>query len=361
MTRLLVSGVGGAIGAELVCRLLERQPVDEVVGLCSSEASCAALRERWAGEPRARLRLLPCDLTSASDVARTRRELGRSAQLVGVHVAADVSWDRDLAQMWPANVDGTERFASLVRGAGRTARLVYVSSAFTRTTDWSYRNGYERSKAIAEQRLHERFADLAPVTFSPSLVVGRSDNGRIERFHGIYPILRMIDGGLPFVVAAEDARVDLVPLDWVAEELASLVAAVAEGAPGADVVASAGVRALPLRDLVALATAALNRLRLAAGEAPLEEVPVLSFRRWAFLRRSFDAWSVRAVDASQLKRFERLLDVYGEYLRSGHVREPAGVRTPAPWPQTYIDPVVGWWRAHRDVARPGARAAAVTR
>jgi nucleoside-diphosphate-sugar epimerase len=345
--RLLISGIGGAIGAELVRQLLDEQDAGvEIVGLCSSRASREALLARWQPALPRHVRLLHCDLTRAADVERTAAELGRADELVGVHMAANVAWDQPLSNIWPINVGGAERFAMLTRAGGRSARLVYVSSAFTHTTGWSYRNSYEQTKAAAETLLHERFADLGPVTFSPSLVVGSQRSGCIERFHGIYPMLRMIDGGLPFFVAEPDARVDIVPVDWVCDELRQLISRLATGERGNDVVAAAGEHAMPVCDLISLAIDSLNRCRAAKGEKLLGPVPVLSFRRWGFLRRSFDAWSVHGVNRAQLIRFERLLETYGAYLERDNVRQPSGLWSQPPQPQAYLDVVVKWWREH---------------
>ena len=69
------------------------------------------------------------------------------------------------------NVDGTFRFAELLGAVSTSPRKVYLSTAYTRTENWFYRSGYEKTKAEAERRLSAEFKCLPISTF-----VCRSDH-----------------------------------------------------------------------------------------------------------------------------------------------------------------------------------------
>ena len=334
--RILLTGATGVVGSELVPRLRRMTSDDtEIVVLTRSGHSTG-------------VRTLACDLADPMSVAAAGRGLGRAGHTIAVHCAADVSWHRSRERLWPLNVEGTRSLAALVRATSHEARLVYVSSAYTSREVTSYRNAYEETKAAAEGILHDEFADLEPVTFSCSLVVGDAATGAIARFHGLYPLFHILERfAPPFLVGERDVRVDLVPVDWVADELAHLVGQVIRGAGRDDVVASAGSAAPTFPVLVGLAVDALNRARQ-DGRDQIGEIPVLRPRQWRFLRRTIDAWEVGdQVERAPLAVMERLLRRYQPYLEDGRVRPPTNVTAPAPPIDSYLDAVVTYWLAQQ--------------
>jgi nucleoside-diphosphate-sugar epimerase len=350
--RLLLTGANGVVGSALVRALAQGWPADtEVVGVFSSAESEAAFATR-IGLAAERMRPVVCDLTAASAVADLTAELGPAARTVVVHAAASVAWNRSLEEMWGPNVDATRSVAEFARSSSTVARMIYISSAYAGYSGARHRNSYEATKIAAETLLREEFPDLEPATFATSLVVGSSVDGQVDGFHGIYPLLSMIAEGVPFLVGSRTARIDLVPVDWVAAELLALVRAALAGRRSEDVVAAAGSASLTLPRLVAVAVGALDAERKAEGLSPLAETPVLSFRQWGFIRRSLDAWEVAGVDRGQLERFERLLGIYAPYLKDSASRAPSNVRRPAPDPAQYLERVVGyWWQRRRERAQ----------
>ncbi|MBO4208916.1 SDR family oxidoreductase [Micromonospora echinofusca] len=349
--RILVTGLGGALGSELAQRLTTFAGSAELVGIFSSNRSRDRFLERADPVLRVVLRAEVCDLSDAAAVAALATRLGRVEHTLVAHVAANVSWTLPLADAVRANVDVTRHVATLARRTSATTRFVYVSSAFTATENWRYRNTYEESKAAAERMLRADFADLTLSVFSCSLVVGHSRSGSISRFHGIYPLVRLIERyELPFIPAARNHRMDIVPVDWVAEELFQLMAGQFAGRAPRHVVASAGPAAPMMTDLVSQTVAVLNRHRLIEGRPIMGQVAVLGLRQYDFLRRSLDSWQVGNVRMPSPRVLDRVMATYRPYLEDGNVLPPSGTTSPVPAYADYLDPVISFWldRSRRD-------------
>jgi nucleoside-diphosphate-sugar epimerase len=352
--RILVTGIGGAVGSELAAALATalatRAPSAELVGVFSGERSRDAFLARAPHAVVTALRPVICDLTDPVATAAQARELGPARRTVLVHAAANVSWTATAEAARIGNVEATRNTADLARVLGGT-RFVLVSSAYTATTDWDYRNTYEESKAAAERILRAEYAALDPVVFSCGLVVGHSVTGAISRFHGIYPLLGLVERyEPPFLPGDVDGRVDIVPVDWVADELCGLTLRVLTGQAVTDVVAAAGDGAPRLGELVGAVVAALNRARRADRRPELPDMPLVPYRRWDFLRRSVAAWQVTEIRMPNQKFLERLIGVYRPYFENARVRPPQGTATAAPPWRDYLDIVVNRWLA--DVGRP---------
>ncbi|MEU6357209.1 SDR family oxidoreductase [Streptomyces sp. NPDC047072] len=359
--RLLVTGIGGAVGGGLAEVVAQRGPWSEVVGVFSGERSRDAFLATAPEAVRARIRPVVRDLADPRATAALARELAPAQRTVVVHAAANVSWTASLEAARLGNVEITRNVADLARALGVGTRLVYVSSAYTATDGWEYRNTYEATKAEAERLLRADYADLGPVVFACSLVVGHSRTGVIGRFHGIYPLLGLIERHEPpLLPGGRDRRIDIVPVDWVATELAALLERVLYEGPVGDVVAAAGPAAPRLGELVTGAVAALDRARAAVGRAPVREVTLVPFRRWEFLRRSLDAWQVRGIPMPDKALLDRLIGVYRPYFEDDRVLPPSGTTTVCPpWPE-YLDASVAHWFARRAAGRTRAPARTVS-
>jgi nucleoside-diphosphate-sugar epimerase len=261
-----------------------------------------------------------------------------------VHAAANTSWTMSRHAAIKANVHATRNVAELARATSERAHFLYVSSAYTATEKWDYRNSYEESKAVAERMLRTDFADLTPSVFSCSLVVGHSRTGVISRFHGLYPWLRLMDYyEIQVVPGGRDRRLDIVPVDWVADELAGMIGDLLAGGEPREVVASAGPAAPLLPDLVRRVSEALNDERRADDRKPLPEISVLGFRQWDFLRRSLDKWDVSGIPMPDTRVLDLAVGTYRPYLEDDRVRQPLGTVLPLPAASTYLEQVVSYW------------------
>ena len=204
------------------------------------------------------------------DEHRLRREVTSV-----IHCAASVSWDLPLSQAREINVVGTRRVLELaeeIQRCGRLDRLVHVSTAYVAgrhhgsfaETDLivgqRFRNTYEQTKAEGELVVR-RFADRLPIAVvRPSIVVGESDSGWTPAFNVIYwPLRAFARGLLRELPALPESRVDIVPVDYVAD---AIVHALYAGAatPGV-LLATAGHDALTAESLIGLTCDAMGRER----------------------------------------------------------------------------------------------------
>lgn len=341
----LISGASGTIGTPLVQSLLSRNQSARVVCVLRSAGAMQELRDALSASQQERVEFLQLDLTDTARVEALALQLAPRGPMVGIHLAADVSWDKSCEQLLQVNVQGTQNFCRLLTALSNHPRLIFVSTAYTRTHDWVYRNGYEESKALAERTLRERFGPTLPIsTFSCSLVVGDSVSGQIGRFNGLYPLIKFIAAfNPPFLVGNKDGLFDIVPRDWVVAELLHMVLACEQASEPPEVVASAGAQRIRYEDVVRLMEQRLAAARAHHGLPAAAPVPILRERQWGFLKRSLAAWQPPGISTSDFRYFERLLQVYGAYASSDRVRAPLNIVSPAPNPAAFLPKVVDYW------------------
>ena len=232
-SQVLLTGATGFLGMEVLARLLERG--DEVLCLVRAPDDEAA-RERLDGvlstlytDPapyRDRVRVLRGDVTQP--IAPPDAEID-----VVCHCAASISFDLPLEEARSINVEGTRAMLELARAVG-ARRFVHVSTAYVAGTHagvftedmlgTEFRNTYEQTKCEAEQ-IVGAVEDLEVAIARPSIVMGESDTGWTPAFNVLYWPLRAFARGLfEAVPALPHGRVDVVPVDYVADGIAKLIA-----------------------------------------------------------------------------------------------------------------------------------------
>lgn len=160
-----------------------------------------------------------------------------SAALAGVdalvHCAALTGFAEGAEAYRSVNIDGAANVLAL---AGRLGvPVVHVSTAYVcglrsgpiAEADLpgdGFANGYEASKAAAEQLMRRAMAAGRPVVVArPSIIVGAWEDGAIRRFGDVYLLVRMFAlGRLTTMPAAPGASLDFVPIDRVARGVAHL-------------------------------------------------------------------------------------------------------------------------------------------
>jgi len=216
--RILVTGAAGLIGGEVCARLVARG--HQVTALVHREPQ---VRDNRC-QPVAGLTVLAGDVTQPG--------LGLAAvpavDLV-IHSAAITSFDAAPELYRAVNVDGTAHAIALARAAG--AGLLHVSTAYVCGTrdgvipessiGSDFVNGYEASKAAGEALV--RASRLAFAIARPSVVVGASVDGAINRFENIYMIFKLIaEGRVRTLPGAVGASLDLVPIDYVCASITAM-------------------------------------------------------------------------------------------------------------------------------------------
>ncbi len=231
--RVLLTGATGFLGMEVLARLLERTD-REILCLVRAADSAAAeqrLDDVFAklyrdGSPhRARARALAGDLTAGVDAPDQEID-------VVCHCAASITFDLPLEEAREINVEGTRAMLELARAVD-ARRFVHVSTAYVsgahsgefteEMLGSEFRNTYEQTKCEAE-RLFADVSGMEVAIARPSIVMGESDTGWTPAFNVLYWPLRAFARGLFDVVPAKpEGRVDVVPVDYVADGIFKLI------------------------------------------------------------------------------------------------------------------------------------------
>ncbi|HEV2820145.1 MAG TPA: SDR family oxidoreductase [Solirubrobacteraceae bacterium] len=279
---VLLTGATGFVGTEVLARLLEGD--EEIVAIVrgrDEEEAGARLDTVLDGlgvasAERSRARAIPGELTQPglglSD-ATADALAGEVTEIV--HCAASISFTLPLREARAINVLGTRSVLELARriaDRGSLRRVVHVSTAYVAGrhrgrfaerdlyVDQEFRNTYEQTKAEAELLVDAAAQDLPIVTLRPSIVMGESDTGWTPAFNVLYWPLRAFDRGLlPAIPSKPQNRVDVVPVDFVADAIVHLLREPSD-VRGA-VHATAADAALTAEELVVLAAQTLGRDR----------------------------------------------------------------------------------------------------
>jgi thioester reductase-like protein len=247
MRRVLLTGATGFLGMEVLARLLEHGDRDVLALVRASDHEAAEQRlddvlEKLWRDPspyRARVRAVPGDVTRPG-LGIDKAERAVLAEEIGavLHCAASIAFDLPLDEARLINVEGTREvigFARECRSLGRLDRFVHVSTAYVAgrhggvfredqlAAGQTFRNTYEQTKWEAEHIVLDA-SDLAPAIARPSIVMGESDCGWTPAFNVLYWPLRAFSRGFfEEVPALAHSRVDVVPVDYVADALVQLL------------------------------------------------------------------------------------------------------------------------------------------
>ena len=320
---ILLTGATGFVGMEVLVRLLEQTDRD-ILCLVRAHDHAAAERRlngvletlyRDPSRHAGRVHALAGDLTG--DIATPPREL----DLV-CHCAASISFDLPLEEARAINVEGTRAMLGLARAAG-ARRFVHVSTAYvagTRPGDFGedmldegqgFRNTYEQTKWEAEHLVADRAGDFASTAVArPSIVMGESDSGWTPAFNVLYWPLRAFARGLfDQVPAKPDGRVDVVPVDHVADGIVHLLDRSETGVFNL----VAGHDAPTVEDLIDLSTEAfgIQRPRLVDPGHPTKLADGEVYVPYFDMKVVFDDERARAVLEPAGIRAPRLADCFG--------------------------------------------------
>jgi thioester reductase-like protein len=231
----LVTGYPGFIGKRLVRRLLEvqRGRAGRLVLLVQPKNARAARED---------LAALEADRTEVVEGDVEHMHLGLSgAEFKALardvtevwHLAARSHLGAGRSEMRRVNVEGTRNVLDLCLAARRLRRLNHFSTAFVSgdrvgviledelAMGQRFHNPYEETKFQAELLVRRAQADLPATVYRPSVVVGDSRTGEIDRFEGPYYLAILLvtsplavplplpgDGGAPLNVVPVDFVVD---------------------------------------------------------------------------------------------------------------------------------------------------------
>ena len=276
---VLLTGVTGFIGMELLARYLERsqrqlvtlvRAADDQAAQARVDAVLSNLFGVRAGRHSGRVKVIAADLTAPGlGLAPGRREELAARVSTIVHSAASVSFSMPIDEARQINLEGTRRMLELARACPGLGCYGHVSTAYVagnhtgpfgeRDLDLGqgFHNSYEQTKFEAELLVREHH-DLPFTIMRPSIVVGDRRSGWTSAFNVLYWPLRAFARGLfTAVPAIPSAPVDVVSVDYVADAIHSLCEA--PGSAGQTFHLTAGPQASTMGEIAALASRYFRR------------------------------------------------------------------------------------------------------
>jgi thioester reductase-like protein len=234
MSRLLLTGATGMVGREILARAIHDPRFDSIVCLIRPPLDRLDTLLASLGIARSsRVAALAGDITEPALGISDSSALADVTHVI--HCAATVTFDHPLEEARAVNVFGARSVLDLCRRLPKLERLDAVSTCYVagkrddlvREADLlhscGFHNTYEQTKYEAEQLLRERMRELPIAVHRPSIVVGDSRTGRTGSWKMLYwPLKVLARGWLPAVPYDPEGRLDIVPVDFVANAILTL-------------------------------------------------------------------------------------------------------------------------------------------
>ncbi|HEU0032876.1 MAG TPA: dephospho-CoA kinase [Kofleriaceae bacterium] len=246
---VLLTGFPAFTAKRMIAKLLADEPAQMTKLYVLAQQKFAADAERYVkqlpGHERAEILVGDvCDMDLGLSSAEYR---ALSKELTWIHHLAGIYFmgvDDETARR--VNVSGTRTVLDLARDTGRLERVVHWSTAMVsgdRKGTWyeedleagqKFHNGYERTKYEAEKLVRAAMRQLPITILRPSIIVGDSKTGEIDKLDGPYYLMVLIAtnaSGLRLpLLGRGDAPLHLVPIDYVIDAAWHIVRS--EGAAG---------------------------------------------------------------------------------------------------------------------------------
>ena len=206
---ILLTGASGVVGRELVGRL--------------PQARLLVARHRT--RPESDLPQIAIDIRAPQlglDAAAYEALCDQIDTIV--HCAAITDMSGQVPELSETNISGVQHVVDLAEAA--SAKLHFISTAYCSETYGSAHpvaSEYVASKRAAEALV--RASDLDWTIIRPSIISGHSQTGEIASFQGFHLfIATVLNGRLPIIPLARETQCDFIPVDWVADGIARIVA-----------------------------------------------------------------------------------------------------------------------------------------
>ncbi len=236
----LVTGYPGFIGKRLVRRLVEAVRRDEgrLVLLVQAKNARAAREDLGAlGAERTEIVEGDVEHMHLGLSGAEFKALARDVTDVW-HLAARSRLGAGRAAMRRVNVEGTRNVLDLGLAARRLRRLNHFSTAFVSgdrvgviledelAMGQRFHNAYEETKFQAELLVRRAQAELPATIYRPSIVVGDSRTGEIDRVEGPYALAILLVASpvaVPLPLPGDAvAPLNVVPVDFVVDAAISI-------------------------------------------------------------------------------------------------------------------------------------------
>jgi thioester reductase-like protein len=236
-----ITGFPGFLGRRLVAHLAAQQREAAIRLLVVPDRVDEAKRCLDSLVSPGRFEILSGDVMdmhlglSGAEYARLCDEVTGIFHLAAVQLARP---QKELARK--VNVEGTRNVLELARDCRRLRRLSHFSSAFVSgdrrgvvaedelEAGQSFRCDYEETKFQAEKLVLRAMRELPVTILRPSVVVGDSETGEMDRFDGPYALgvlLVTSPAAVPLPLPGEAvAPLHVVPVDYVVQATAAIAA-----------------------------------------------------------------------------------------------------------------------------------------
>ncbi len=245
---ILVTGSTGYIGAHLVAGVLERHGERLNLLVRAKDPHEAEVRlwralqlhmdfPTFLGFLRARIHIFRGDLTgklfglpeqeykalmaTTDSVIHCAASLNRKSEKSCLNVNLRGTLEVVELAMRARDAHGLRRFShvSTVAVAGMRSNEVVTEDA---SIDWnrSDYDPYARTKKFCEHMIRELLPDVPRTIFRPSIVLGDSRRGETTQFDMVRAFVFL--AGLPVLPFRPDDRLDIVPVDYVADAIVTL-------------------------------------------------------------------------------------------------------------------------------------------
>jgi thioester reductase-like protein len=238
----LVTGYPGFIGKRLVSRLVEdlRGGQDRLV-LLVQPRSAAAARADLAAQGAERADVVEGDVEQMHLGLSGAEFKALARDVTDVwHLAARTFLGAERAEFRRVNVEGTRNVLDLAFAARRLRRLNHFSTAYVSgdrvgvileeelAMGQRFHNPYEETKYQAELLVRRAQAEIPATVYRPSIVVGDSRTGEIDRFEGPYALAILLVASplaVPLPLPGDAvAPLNVVPVDFAVNAALSISA-----------------------------------------------------------------------------------------------------------------------------------------
>ncbi len=238
--RGLLTGYPGFVAKPLLRRLLDEHPKGKFTVLVEDGRKKAAEDDLavLGAADRKRVRIAVGDVRKM-DLGLAGLEIEALSDTTHLfHLAGIQSAHADRALLTAVNVDGVRNTLALAKELPKLRRFVHFSSCFVAgdrpgvvleeqlETPASNRTPYEESKMRGEKLARAAMADLPITIVRPSVVVGDSISGAVDRFDGVYAMGILIVTSplsVPLPLPGPGlAPLHLVPVDYLTRVVAHI-------------------------------------------------------------------------------------------------------------------------------------------
>ncbi len=294
---IVLTGATGALGSELLPRLLSRYPEHKVVAIVRGSSQdnaeqrlmaaidAPALWKQYAHRIEVRCGDVGLPMFGLDD--GEAQQLCASTDKV-FHFAANVRFSATLPESRAGNVDTTRLIIDFSRRCHENRagdfQLHYASTAYVvgdrrgplyeheLDCGQGFSNAYEQSKLEAERLVAENRSEMSVTIYRPSQVICLSGDGKVRKLFGFLEFLKLACNKktqIRYFPGCPEVRTDMVPIDFVCDGIAYL-SGEADALGKTHLLAAGLAHSLPLHQVGDIALGTI-RAYSEPGDVPLVE------------------------------------------------------------------------------------------